>query len=463
MRLSPSSPRRSRIPCLLISLTLTALVSCSDSSSGPLPDAAVPDLARHDGSAADASPGQLPTLPAQSGVAYVVHYHTSDLRWYRLDGAAPAAGGQLDLGEGKVAHDLALDAFHDLLFVVSDEKKEVDIFKLSRPTSPEQSLAPPQRLTTISTGARPLLARLDEQRRRLYVVASPSDTGAVDHYLLQAYDVSDPAQPRAVSGSPFTIPLTISVALDAPRAALFLVESASKKLYGYDLAGDKLQALDGQPLELAALYPEENQFVLQVRSLTADPYHHRLYAARAQGPLSELIVLDYPAALPSSAQSYKQLARLDQIKPLDDPFNVDQPIAQRPTLLDAYAPAVDLERGAIFLSASAHAELSNPAVMVAVSADLKLGTGCGDLGSFGCWYRGHSGGAPLGYLPTDGALCVDWTHRAVVGTSTVAEDETLPGTVQFFHYTDALSMTPWLPASGGDLPAGALPVGAVCH
>jgi hypothetical protein len=463
---SSNSPRRLMLWCALL-LALPA-ASCSDSSSsvdGSTADALHQEggIRNDKGQTSDGQTKQLPELPQQSGVAYVAHYHTSDLRWYRLDGEAPSAGGRLDLGPGKVIHDLGLDPYHDLLFLVSDEKKEVDLYRLFRPTAKDQSLAPPERLATISLTERPLLVRSDPQRQRLYLIASPSDTETVDHYLLLAYDVSNPAQPKAVSGSPFSIPVTISVALDAPRAVLFLVEMKSKKLYGYDLSDDHLEALDGQPLDLLALYPQENQYVFQARDLTADPYRHRLYAARPQGPLSELIVLEYPAALPSNAQHYKQLAQMDQIKPLADPFEVEVAIDQRPNLLDAFAPAVDLEGGSVFLSAAAPAEAGNPALMVAITSDLKLGGGCSDYESFGCWYYGHSGGSPGGHAVTDGALCVDWTHHVVVGTTIAEGDETAPGTAQFFHYTDDLTMTPWLPASGGDLATGGLPIGAVCH
>ena len=42
--------------------------------------------------------GTLPTIPTQSGVAYAVHYQTTDLRIYRTDGATPTTENAVDLG-----------------------------------------------------------------------------------------------------------------------------------------------------------------------------------------------------------------------------------------------------------------------------------------------------------------------------------------------------------------------------
>jgi len=60
------------------------LLGCSDDGSSN-PDAAVPDARLDIGineGGADKGPVKLPELPVASGVVYVAHYHTTDLRIY---------------------------------------------------------------------------------------------------------------------------------------------------------------------------------------------------------------------------------------------------------------------------------------------------------------------------------------------------------------------------------------------
>ena len=38
--------------------------------------------------------GELPTPPDNAGVVYVAHFESSDLRWYRIDGASPREAGR---------------------------------------------------------------------------------------------------------------------------------------------------------------------------------------------------------------------------------------------------------------------------------------------------------------------------------------------------------------------------------
>ncbi len=403
----------------------------------------------------------LPPVPVQGGVVYVAHYHSEDLRWYRIDGVKPAVGGQLELG--KVTHDLTLDPYNDRLYVVSDNDQTVDIYQLFRPAAVDIPVDTPQHLATITMDTIPLFARCNPLKHRLYVLASPSVDPLVDNYNLHIFDVTDPQQPKEVQGSPHDIPISASLDLDIARETLFLVESKTYLLHGFDLRGDQVQPLSGKKPELLKLYPQENQMSFQARSLTVDPYRNRLYAARSQAIFSELIVLEYPAALPSTTAGYHELAQISDVVKLQGPFNVDTPMDQRPNIIDAFMPTVDLARGHIFLSAGAYSEMVNPALAVAVTKDLQLAPGCKDQEDFGCWYQSYYDGAPSLKATTDGATCVDWEHKIMVGTTVALGNETQPGTVLFFSYEDDLTMSPPLPEGGGDLSAGALPISAVCH
>jgi hypothetical protein len=244
---------------------------------------------------------------------------------------------------------------------------------------------------------------------------------------------------------------------------LFLVESPDQKLHGFDLRGDQLTPMDGNGLDLHVLFPQENQTVFAARELVADPFRNRLYAARPQGILSELIVLEYPAVLPTASVGYSKLAKLGDLKVVSDPFDVDAPYDQRPNLLDAYQPAIDLDQGHIFLSSSAYMGMGPGAIMTAITPGMQLGKGCEDFEGFGCWYRHFFEGTEGSHMLTDGATCVDWVHKVVVGTSIDTSDETNPGAVHFFRYQPDLSMSKWVPASGTTLAAGGHPVAAVCH
>jgi hypothetical protein len=393
----------------------------------------------------------------------VAHFYTNELRYYRTDGASPYEEGSIDLGE--VTHDLALDHKNDLLFVVSDVAQTVRVYKLARPAGVGQPITAPALQATINTDATkmPVFAKVNPQTQRLYVVITEKSGGLVTNYDLAAYDVSDPSNPTAISGSPYTIPTTHSLALDWGRNVLFLVHNTTNELHGYDLHGDGFAPIPGGPLALKTLFPQENQFVLTVRNLKADPYQNRLFAARAQSALSELIVLEYPATMPTASQGYGAAASMSQITVVADPFDVDTPSDQRPNLLDAYEPAVDLQRGHVLLSGGAWNGTMSTAIMVGINKDLTLGSGCDAFEGFGCWYQSYSSRSPGSYLPTDGAACVDYAHRVAVGTSIDAYDETQPGMANFFQYTEDLVMSAWLPADGGNLAAGGLPVSAVCH
>ena len=415
------------------------------------------------------TPGELLPVPEQSGVVYLSHYHSEELRYYRVDGDTPKDAGSIDLGS--VTKDLALDPHNDLLFVALDQTREVVIYRVSRPESADDEVAEPEELARIDAPGDkvPHFVRVNPRRQRLYVVVSPpfSEKAAKDlvtEYTLLAYDISDPEAPKTIEGSPYTIPVTAEWDLDAGRDLLFVVNFKGKRLHVYDLRGDGFKELEGEPLDLQKLYPEENHMAFTPRTLAVDPYRSRLYAARSQADLSELIAFEYPSALPTKSDGYAKLATYSDLQRLDDPFDTEIDSLERPNLLDAFVPMVDLERGYVFLSSGAYAGMHGIRAMVtAMDEDLSLGKGCDDFEGFGCWYQAFDNGKPDYKLVTDGAACVDYTHRVVVGTSYDVGDESLPGNALFFRYEDDLSMTPWLPEDEKLLRAGALPISAVCH
>ena len=83
------------------------------------------------GSSGEPEPGALPEPEATVGVAYVAHFLSNELRWYRTDGDAPTAGGVIDLGD--VTHDTAIDRVNDRLVVAQDVARRVAPRRASRP------------------------------------------------------------------------------------------------------------------------------------------------------------------------------------------------------------------------------------------------------------------------------------------------------------------------------------------
>jgi hypothetical protein len=445
-------------------VALAALAaSCSDSAQ-----VASDGAPRDDGGVRDRSvgdPGTLPPVPTQVGVVYVGHALSTELRYYRIDGDAPTAAGTLELGAE--TQNMQIDPYNDLLYVVSAEASTVKIFRLDRPADAEDTLDDPEELATISISTIPMFAQVDPQRHRLYVVVSPAGEPPFDQFELRAYDVSDPEKPAELDDSPFTIATTESLALDAARQLLFVSDNVSGELYLYDLRGDRLTQLDKGPFDLPKAYPQEDPAgrVFQARGLAVDPYRNRLYAARPQGIISELIVVEYPDDLPEADRGYADLADHDDLTVIDDPFDVDVDSDDRPHLLDTHRAAVDLERGHVLLTGDAwvDAESGARAIYLSISKDMELGPGCEDFEDFGCWFRRHTGGQASGYLTTGGPACVDYTHRVAVSAGIRPGDREGFGFIQTFRYDEDLSMSSWIPADGDTLEAGQVPLVTLCH
>lgn len=411
----------------------------------------------------DGNDGTLPPLQDQAGVVYAVHYHTNDLRWYRVDGTAPRQEGTLDMGA--VSHDAVVDELHDRLYVVHDVAKQVEIYQLGRPSGPGADTPQPVLLSTLDFDHQPYFARVNPYRERLYVLQTvPGTGGPVTEAALFVYDVSDPSAPQLVGGSPHTVPSSASWDIDPVRDLLFLYHGPASTLHGFDLHGDDVVPLPGGEIDLEALYPQDNSFAFQARNLTVDPYTNRIYAARPQGNLSELIVVRYPDDIPTGGASYGQFASMTDLSVVADPFDVDLPLDQRPHLLDAHTPVPDPETGALFLVGSSWNGTASTSLVLSMPESLDaLDEGCGAFEGFGCWYRSYASASPVSYQLTDGAACADRTHKAFVGMSYDVYDETNPGMLHVFAYDDTRDLSVWLPDGGGNLATGGLTVSLACH
>jgi hypothetical protein len=402
------------------------------------------------------APGVLPEPVSQSGVAYVAHFLENDLRWYRTDGDAPAAGGSIDLGG--VTHDLALDDVNDRLVIAQDVARRIVLYGLDRPEGPKDAVEDPQQLGALDISTAPRFVRVDPYHERLYVAADDT-VGGTGMMLLHTVDTTDPTNPTLLSS--VSIPATTSLDVDGPRRLVVLFSGITDELFAYDVTGDE-PAQIGEPIDLREPYPEENNTAFSARQLTLDPWHARLYAARSQSALSELIVMDYPDALPGEGESYADVAEF-ALEAVADPFDLSVDISKRPGILDAFTPLPSPNDLLVFLTAGAWNGTLPSGTLVTMSGDapLMLETGCEDHEGFGCFIQEYSGGAPIAFLQTDGAACRDWTHGVVVTTGLAApEDE--PGQVMFFRYEDDGATAPWL-TDGGNLGAAAFPIGAVCH
>jgi len=236
------------------------------------------------GSDSDPTPGVLPEPVAPAGVAYVAHFLSNDLRWYRTDGDTPTAEGVLDLGE--VTHDMALDPVHDRLAIAQDVARRVVLYGLTRPADAAAMVDDPQELGALDFDTAPRFVRFDPYHDRLYVLAD--NVEADGQMIMHTIDVADPEAPLELSS--VLLPASTSWDVDGPRRLLVLFHGQTDEVFAYDVTGDEPTQL-GEPVDLGAVYTEENNTAFQPRNLTLDPWNARLYAARSQSALSELIVM----------------------------------------------------------------------------------------------------------------------------------------------------------------------------
>jgi hypothetical protein len=436
-------------------------------------DAAVPgETVAGDTQAVDV-PGELPPdecgwyvpyeAPPTHGVAYVVHFLDHDLRWARVDGVAPADGGILDLGD--YGHDMALDPKANLLAVAQDVAHRVLVLQVTPPENEAAPVEAPSLVGEIDFGEDlPVFVTMDPARTRLFVVVAPKPTGDVqDEFLLHAYDLSNPAAPALLGGGPVTVPATTTVGVDPLAGILFLVGMTEDRLHLYDIAGETPTLLPGTPVDLRELYPQENNTGFQARNIQVDPWKGRLYMARAQGALSEVMILSYLPAYPAPAVGCPARPGYDSFTVNPDFFDVDVPVEDRPNLLDAFVALPDVFTGGLFLLADAWNGTGPSAIAISMDPLLDVVASCGAFEGFGCWVQSWFGGNAGSHLRTDGAACLDTTHKVLVASSIDAYNEEDPGYLHFFRYDANLALEPWLTAEGGNVKAGALPVALACH
>ena len=409
-----------------------------------------------EGTSGAPDPGALPEPPVQSGVAYVAHFLANELRWFRTDGDAPTAGGTFDLGAA--THDMALDPVHDRLVFAHDVARRVALYGITRPDAADTPVEAPTLLGQLDLDTAPRFVRVDPYHERLYIVADDT-RGGTGMMRLHIVDTTDPASPEVLAEAP--VPATTSLDIDGPRQLLVLFNGDTDSLFAYDVRQDTLEPL-GEGIDLRVHYPEENSTAFSARNLTIDPWNARIYAARSQTALSELIVLDYPDAVPGSDQGYGDVATFE-IEPVQDPFDLDVDIADRPGILDAFTPLPSPTDALVFLTASAWNGTLPSATLVTMQgqAQLSLEPGCEDHEGFGCFLRSWSDSMPIAFEITDGAACRDTAHNVVVTTALGSPDDS-PGQVVFFRYDDDGSTAPWL-ADGGNLGTAAFPVATACH
>lgn len=434
----------------------TVASSAGDTDGAATGDADPTGGSDDSGSSGEPTPGTLPEPEATAGVAYVAHFLSNELRWYRTDGDAPTAGGAIDLGD--VTHDTAIDRVNDRLVVAQDVARRVLLFSLDRPEGPEDVIDDPAPLGSIDLATAPRFVRVDPYHERLYILADDT-RGGTNMMLLSTVDLADPQMPIVISE--VAVPASTSWDVDGPRQLLVLFHGQTDEVFAYDVRGDEPVQL-GEPVDLRVPYPEENSTAFQPRALTLDPWNARLYAARSQSANSELIVMEYPAAVPGDGQGYGDVAQFS-LEAVADPFDLSVDIAKRPGILDAFTPLPSPTDTLVFMTAAAWNGTLPSATLVTFSGEgpLDLEPGCEDHEGFGCFLREYDAGTPIGFAQTDGAACRDWTHGVVV-TTVLGSPEGEPGQVAFFQYEDDGATGPWL-SDGDNLPAAAFPVSTACH
>jgi hypothetical protein len=401
-------------------------------------------------------------FPAQSGVAYVAHFASDELRWYRTDGAEPSYGGTVTMASS--SYDMDMEPISDLLAVAHDLDRAVALYQLYRPDSPSEPVDRPRLVATIDLADdTPRRLIFDSGRQRLYIVANaPLGAGELlTSELLYVYDVSEPTAPVSLA-APQEIPVTITIAHDPYAGILGLIGLTTNELVLYDASSPQIRPLAGDPIDLRALYPQVSSNAFQPRNLRFDPANGRILAARAQTNLSEVIAFSYPSVAGSDAECPDQPG-YDDLVMIEDGFDVDLPVEDWDNLLGAHDVIPIPGSDAAMFVATAWNGVTASSLVIPLSGDLEPQVGCGEYAGMGCFYQSYYEGTPRGYQLTDGAACVDGVHGVVVGTSINELREDDPGQMHFFRYDADLTMTVWETADRGTLAAAALPLVAECH
>jgi len=398
--------------------------------------------------------------PAQSGVVYVSHYATNEIRWYRIDGEFPYQEGAIQASS--LSHGSALDPVRDILAVAYDVGNKVELFGLTRPENASQSVPAPVSKALIDLGEyTPRTLAFDSIRGRLYIVANAPVEGLLTSKWLHVYDVTTPESPMVIA-VPQEIPVTVSIAIDPYAGILGLLNMTEDTLHLYNAQEPTIVPFEGEPVNLQALYPQTNSSGFQVREVKFDAENGRILAARSQTALSEVVAFDYPSVF-GSAEECPELFGYDDLELVVDGFDVDQEPADWDNLLGAYTVLpIPGTTHSMFVADAWNGSAARAAVFP-LDGKLIPREGCGDYGGKGCFYRDFFESNPVSYERTDGAACVDASHGVVVGTSVNAGSEDDPGGVHFFKYDSDLKMEAWIPQDGKGAKASGLPIGAECH
>ena len=396
-------------------------------------------------------------LPSQSGVVYTGHFLDKTLRMTRIDGAFPETGPKIEMAD--YTHDMALDPVSDTLYVAHDLIRQVTVYGLTRPNNPSDPLTTPFVLTSMAFTDTPRFVTVDPFNRRLYVSAAP-DTGEnlLTQMHIYVYDITDPSLPLLLTLEPFVVPVHVTLSFDSARNLLFLADIKTNDLLIYDTAYGALNPLPGATINLRTLYPQENNTGFQARSLLAVSSQNQLFAARSQGANSELMAFTYNPGIPSGITTYSMMANTADFIPLADEFDIDVPVEQRTNLLDAFIVMHDPNIDSLFMVANAWNGSASSAFVYPMRKDLSIAPGCGQFEGFGCFFNNG-----FSATQTDGAACIDTTHRRVVGTSVPQNSDGEPGTLHIFSYDQNLGMAPQKEQDGSNPLSGLLPVAAVCH
>ena len=406
--------------------------------------------------------GELPPEFAFEGVAYIGHLESGILQWIRTDGT-PRLGGEIDLGQAII--ELAVDRKNHLLGAALPGVREVKLFQIDTPTNNTMPINPPTELATITFDAPVLGIKFDPFHNRFYAMKTlplPAGGGPQTNAELYVYNIEDPAQPTQI-GSAITVPTTVSWDIDPVRQILFLFDGVNDLLHGYDLAGDDIKALPGDPIDFKVWYPETNQNGFTVRNLKVDPWSNRIFGARAQGALSELITVQYDSVIPDSTQTFSDLSSMNKLEKKDDGFDTSVALEDRPFILDAANPVIDRINGMIWLvTASWNGTRAAYGAMTLRDDTLALDKNCEESATgLMCWYRSFFGSAEqTRFHDSDGAACVDGTNKVFVGTSYDPQDNTQAGDVHLFSYTATGEMTRIVLERST---VKAFPVAAICH
>jgi hypothetical protein len=403
--------------------------------------------------------GELPAYTPEAGVAYAAHYGSDSLNWVRTDGSTLRSVGEMAL-DG-LTHDLDVDAINDLLVIVHDLERKVVLYQLDRPAGPNAQIADPVRLSEVSFDTGVYLARLDGYHNRLYAMTmAPSTDGSlVTETDMWVYDISDPTNPTLVSQG--RVPASASWDIDPVRQLMFLYYSDDLTIF--DLGGDRFAELAGSPISLKEWYPQENTWGFSARNVTVDPWSARVYAGRPQGTLSELMVVAYDDVVPGEGSSYRHLADMTTAQPVADGFDVDVDHEERVYMLEAHTALPDPQLGAVLLAGRAWNGSLSTDMVLPLDADLQIGAGCDSADDPFCWYQYINDGSASSYLMSEGAGCLDTTHRVFVGTTVDFEAEESPGYFMAFSYEESLEMAPFLSEDQGLITASAWPIDVVCH